>query len=288
MNSGALNILARRRSAGAGGISRACLCAILGCMLLLAACQGDNAPAAEAIDPVQVKMLATVYISPTPDAAAQQATRLALQPSLTAPPPTPQPTPTGFFGGVVGPPTDPPPQTPKHHPTQAFALIPGLPTERPSRCQTPPDERFGDMWRTEAPTAAQTMACPIEPAVDFSGVMQVFERGVMYFQADGPIWAIETTNDGFPNRHWTITQSLPPVEDTSSVSPPEGLRVPIFGFGAVWFGVAGVRDTLGFARTDEQQAALTFQRFEGGTLFLDTSSDVVYVLLADGTAFGPF
>jgi hypothetical protein len=110
----------------------------------------------------------------------------------------------------------------------------------------------------------------------------------MYFQANGPIWVIETTNDGFPNRHWTITQNLPPVENPESVvSAPEGLRVPLLGFGAVWFGVEGVRDTLGFARTEEQNVDLAFQRFEGGTLFKDISTDTVFVLLPDGRAFGP-
>ena len=72
------------------------------------------------------------------------------------------------------------------------------------------------------------------------------------------------------------------------VTPPEGLKIPLLGFGAVWFGVDGVRDTLGFARTDEQPVKLAFQRFEGGTLFKDISSDSVFVLLPDGRAFGPF
>jgi hypothetical protein len=122
----------------------------------------------------------------------------------------------------------------------------------------------------------------------FTGVVQVFERGVMYYQQGGPIWAIETTNDGFPNRQWFITQALPPVEGDQGITPPEGLKVPVFGFGGVWFGVSGVRDTLGFARTDEQSSPLAYQRFEGGMLFFDANSGIVFILLSDGSAYGPF
>jgi len=253
----------------------------------LAACESITPAASEETIPqVQAKLLATVYISPTPDAAQQQATRIAALPSLTAQPPTPLPSPTVYVGVFLEP-ADSDPDVPILDPTQVFALVPGLPTERPSRCQIPPDERFGEAWRSEA-NAARTLACPIEAITNFTGTVQVFERGVMYYQQGGPIWAIEVTNDGFPNKHWTITQSLPPVEGDPGITPPEGLRVPVFGFGAVWFGVSGVRDTLGFARTGEQQTQLAYQRFEGGTLFLDVSGETVFILLANGTAFGPF
>jgi hypothetical protein len=255
--------------------------------LLLAACQPDAAPQNSAITPVQAKLLATVFISPTPDAAQQQATRLAFQPTMPAPAPTALPSATVYVGVFLEPAADPDEDVPLLDPTQIFALIPNLPTERPSRCQIPVDPRFGEAWRS-AGQAAQAMACPVETPVEFTGVVQVFERGVMYFQGGGPIWAVEATNDGFPDRHWTITQALPPVEGDGGVTAPDGLKVPAFGFGAVWFGVAGVRDRLGFARTDEQQAQLMYQRFEGGTLFLDVTSDLVFILLSNGAAFGPF
>lgn len=263
----------------------ALLVAVL-CLPVLAACQPGVESVEDIITPVQAKLLATVYISPTPNAAEQQATRAASQPTQTAILATPLPSATVYVGEFLAP-DDSAEDAPILDATQAFALIPGLATARPSRCQTPADERFGEGWRSD-PGVNQTMGCPIEAAVDFTGVVQVFERGVMYYQQGGLIRAIETTNDGFPNRHWTVTQTLPPVEDTQGVSAPDGLRVPMFGFGSVWFGVEGVRDTLGFARTDEQQTPLAFQRFEGGSLFLDVAGGLVYVLLADGTAHGPF
>jgi hypothetical protein len=261
----------------------------VGLMLLLSGCQqGETVATVEPANQIQAKLLATVFMSPTPNEAEQQATRIAVQPALTSQPPTPPPTATIYVGVFLqGADTDEG-EAPMLDATQVFALLPGLATERPSRCQIPADTQFGDGWRND-PFTGDSLGCAIEDPTPFTGVVQVFERGVMYFQAGGPVWAIETTDDGFPNRHWTITQSLPMVENPELVvTEPQGLKVPLLGFGAVWFGVQGVRDTLGFARTDEQQAQLVFQRFEGGTLFRDISSDTVFVLLPDGRAFGPF
>jgi len=52
--------------------------------------------------------------------------------------------------------------------------------------------------------------------------------------------------------------------------------------------VPGVRDAIGFAQTDEQQASLATQRFAGGTLLSDASSGQVFVLYADSTLAGPY
>ncbi len=266
---------------------RRLLCVVL--LLAVAACQQTGTqPTVEAVTAVQAKLLATVYISPTPDEADQQATRVALRPTLTAPPPTAPPTSTPYVGVFLQGVNDNQDDVPILDATEVFALVPGLATAIPSRCEIPEDPIFGENWHSD-PFAGGSLGCAIEPLTSFDGVVQVFEHGVMYYQASGPIWAIETTNDGFPDRQWTITQNLPQVENPESVvTPPEGLKIPLLGFGAVWFGVEGVRDTLGFARTDEQPVKLAFQRFEGGTLFKDISSDSVFVLLPDGRAFGPF
>jgi len=256
----------------------------------LGACQpSDTQPTLEADSGVQAKLLATVYISPTPSPAEQQATQAALRPTLTSAPPTIQPTPTVYVGVFLqGVSDENDAEAPILDATEVFALIPDLATAIPSRCQIPEDAVFGETWRSD-PFAGQSLGCAIEELTRFDGIVQIFEHGVMYFQSNGPIWAIETTNDGFPDRQWTITQNLPPVENPESiVTPPDGLRVPLLGFGAVWFGVEGVRDTLGFARTEEQPVDLAYQRFEGGTLFKDLSTDTVFVLLPDGRAFGPF
>jgi hypothetical protein len=255
--------------------------------LILAACQSATPAPTDSLQPaVQAKLLATVHMSPTPNEAEQQGTRLALQPTLTAQP-TDAPATATVYIGVFLEPADSGDDVPILDATQALAFAPEIPTERPSRCQIPVADKLGESWRSD-PQAGIALGCAVESIVEFEGVVQIFERGVMYFQSGGFIWAIETTSDGFPNQHWTVTQTLPEVTDTAGVTAPPGLLVPQFGFGSVWFGIDRVRDTLGFARTDEQRASLAFQRFDNGTLFGDLGSGLVYVLLSDGAAFGPF
>ena len=256
-------------------------------MLILAACQTATPAPADNLQPaVQAKIIVTVPMSPTPNEAEQQATRRAIEPTLTAPATAAPPTATVYVGVFLEP-ANTGDDVPILDATQALALAPQIPTERPSRCQIPVAAQLGESWRND-PQAGTALGCAVETIVEFEGVVQIFENGVMYFQNDGPIWAIETTNDGFPNQQWTVTTALPPVEDTSDINPPPGLQVPRLGFGSVWFGIDRVRETLGFARTDEQRARLAFQRFDNGTLFGDINSGLVYVLLSDGTAFGPF
>ncbi len=259
----------------------------LATILLLAACQTATPAPADNLQPdVQAKVLATVFMSPTPNEAEQQATRRAIEPTLTAPPTAAPPTATVYVGVFLEP-AESGDDVPILDATQALAFAPQIPTVRPSRCQIPVAAQLGETWRDD-PTAGPALGCAIEPVVTFDGVVQIFENGVMYFQSNGPIWAIETTNDGFPNQHWTVTTTLPPVDEASSITAPPGLQVPQLGFGSVWFNIDRVRETLGFARTDEQRASLAFQRFDNGTLFGDINSGLVYVLLSDGTAFGPF
>jgi hypothetical protein len=106
----------------------------------------------------------------------------------------------------------------------------------------------------------------------------------MYWRGDtGEIWAIAPGTSG---RFWFVANA-PPAEETP-ITAPEGLRVPTLGFGNVWRGVNGVREALGFARTDEQPASFTLQRFQGGTLLKDGSSGQVFALAGDGVAYGPY
>jgi hypothetical protein len=108
----------------------------------------------------------------------------------------------------------------------------------------------------------------------------------MYWRGDtGEIWAI-TTSGPFAGRYWTVQQSAD--ENNADILAPEGLRVPVRGFGGLWRSVPEVRDALGFARTDEQELAMQSQRFESGLLLLDSSAGLVFALIVDGTVYGPF
>jgi|FLYN01.1.fsa_nt_gi hypothetical protein len=255
---------------------------------LLAACQPTATPTAfVASEPaVEPKQLATVYMSPTPNAAEQEATRLASRPTPTVAPPTPLPSATPYIGVFLG---EAEAASEEGLPIVNPALFdeeqPGfaLPTAVAASCPVQSDPIFGENWSAD-PAVAQAMACPIEAATQFNGTVQLFERGVMYWRGDtGEIWAIAPGTSG---RFW-YAPNAPPAEETP-ISPPEGLRVPTMGFGNVWRGVSGVREALGFARTDEQPASFTIQRFQGGTLLIDGSSGQVFALVGGGTAYGPY
>jgi hypothetical protein len=118
--------------------------------------------------------------------------------------------------------------------------------------------------------------------------MQLFESGVMYFIPSGEIWVMAPGGVA-GGQYWYVP--IAPPDQGWEVPPPEGLRMPTLGFGAVWKAVDGVRQTLGFARTDEQAASVSVQRFDGGALFLDSSAGQVFALIGDpdnGIAYGPF
>ena len=72
--------------------------------------------------------------------------------------------------------------------------------------------------------------------------------------------------------------------------PPGGLKMPQQGFGAVWKAVDGVRQTMGFARLDEQSASLAIQRFDHGALIRDETAGQTFILVGrdTGSAYGPY
>jgi hypothetical protein len=252
-------------------------------LILLAACQpATPTPEQAAIVPVvQSKLLATVYISPTPDEAEQQATRFADPATPTAPPPTAPPTETPYVGVFLG----------EAVLDEGEIFNPGLLTTRPPLelptippglvCAIPTDPIFGTAW-SEDETVVRTLGCALEASDPFIGSLQIFENGVMYFRNSGEIWAI-APGEG---KYWFVPQA--PSVSNEDVLAPDGLRVPTMGFGGMWRGVDGVRQALGFARLEEQAAPITLQPFQNGTLLHDGASGQNFVLLGDGTAYGPY
>jgi hypothetical protein len=83
-----------------------------------------------------------------------------------------------------------------------------------------------------------------------------------------------------------------PPEQPIGETPPEGLRLPVSGFGATWIGIPGVRQALGFGRTEEAGTPILVQRFLGGLLIQDMSTEQTFALLgvsaATGVVYGPF
>jgi hypothetical protein len=267
---------------------KAGLCALLlSALLALAAC----APAQSDIAPlptiVEAKVLATVYLSPTPDAAQAQATLLAQRAVQATPAPTVTPSPTVYVGVFLQGAPEQDSGIPVIDPT-LIGLPPEPPTPQPPVCpDLPVDERLGTAWLND-PVESSALGCPIEVAIPFEGAIQVFERGVMYYQPGGAIWAIAP---GFitPGRYWTLPRELPPVDPSGvGVVPPPGLRLPEGALASVYFGVEGVREALGFAQLEEQRGSLIYQRFANGTVFTDLASGQAFILSGANDAHGPF
>ncbi|MFZ4828931.1 MAG: hypothetical protein ACOYLB_16395 [Phototrophicaceae bacterium] len=229
-----------------------------------------------------VKQLATVFMSPTPNAGEQQATRLAATaPASLSNMTESVPSPTPYVGIFLG---DAASNAGSLLNLTAFAPL-APPTATPAvdltRCTiAPANDIFGERWMTNA-EVVRSMGCPLEVITPFEGRSQVFQGGVMYYRPSGEFWVI------VPNgRYWYL--GVAPAIEQPPVSAPSGFLIPQFGFGAVWQGQEGVRDALGYALTEEVDASLAYQRFEGGTLFYDRSVDQLYVLVLAGVRVGPF
>jgi hypothetical protein len=264
-----------RRFAVPGGL-------LLITIVLLAAC-GTATPTPISLPPsLMPKLLATVYISPTPNAQEMDATRLASPPTET-PVPNLAPTPTVYVGVFLGEADTANDSGPVINPV----LINNPPTAIAQESAVPPcpaqaDALFGTGWQGD-PVVRQALGCPTELASAMDGTAQVFERGVMYARPTGEVWAIVPD----VNRFWYYPVPLPPPPGDVP-PPPSGLLPPSATFVVVWRSVHGLSDALGYARTDDQPSSLSTQHFQGGMLLADGSSGQVFVLLADGRAFGPY
>jgi hypothetical protein len=253
-------------------------------VLFIAACQ-PTTPTTSG-DPFagvpNVKLLATVVAPPTPDAITQSSSA----PAPTLLPPTPAFTATPYIGIFLGGGASEQQQifdaARFTTPTAVLATL-----EPITVCEFTPDERYGTGWATSN-VVVTTLGCPGETAASYEGALQLFERGVMIFIPSGEIWSIA---QGVPSgRYWYVATA--PPEQPINETPPEGLRLPGQGFGAVWMGVTGVRQALGFARTDEEVTPILVQRFIGGVLIQDMSTEQTFALLgataATGAVYGPF
>lgn len=250
-------------------------------MVMIAGCGATSTPTPEAIVPaVMPKILATVYISPTPDAAQLEATRAAVPPTITQPPSVPTTVPTAYVGVFLGE---------AEVAEVGPAMVPQMfnpPTEAPPitiapTCPAQADPLFGTRWAGEA-ALVQALGCPVELVSAYDGKLQVFERGVMYSRPGGEVWAISPSAETY----WYVPVALP--APPNMVVPPAGLLAPSAEFLPAWQAAQGLSDALGFARLEAQDAAISTQRFQGGVLLADGSSGQVFLLLANGTAHGPY
>jgi uncharacterized protein with LGFP repeats len=152
-------------------------------------------------------------------------------------------------------------------------------------CVIPVDATFGTAWNSSTVVAA-TLGCPIQEMFGFNGAVQIFERGAIYRRGDSrEMWAIAPGGIA-AGEYWYVAQ--PPALPETSIEAPPGYLVPRGDFFALWLGIFGIRDTLGFATTREQDIGVHLQRFDGGTLFKDVVAGQVFALFNDGSAYGPY
>lgn len=256
--------------------------------LLVSACSSLNATQSAALSTpvVQPKILATVFISPTPNEQERAATRAAVD----SQPPTPLPSrtapPTAYIGVFVGDAAGADGEGVVNASLFEGTLAVNLPTLGAPGCAYPVDPVYGINWTTNT-SAVSDLGCAGEPSSHYIGTQQIFEHGVMYWIPSGEIWSLAPSG-GIDGRFWYVEQA-PPLQEWT-VPVPEGLRMPQQGFGAVWKAVDGVRQTLGFARVDEQSASLDVQRFDGGALIRDETAAQTFVLVGrdTGIAYGPY
>lgn len=254
-------------------------------VFLLVGCDSLSGTQPTQAEPIAVanRPLATVYISPTPNAEQVRATSLASSPTPTPATPSPTPRPTEYVGVFIG----------EAEPLQgaivdpdAFASIstPLAPTVAPAECTTTIDPAYATIWRAES-LISQRLGCPIQLAIGFEGEVQVFTNGVMYQRKDtDELWAMLPDTRG---GQYFYYETQPDIS-TVGIDAPQGFFVPSDDFGGVWMGQAGLQDTIGFAQTPPLNINMGHQRFTGGTFFLDSTSGQTFALLADGTLYGPF
>lgn len=271
---------------GAIPYARASLTLVVLCFA--AACSSLNATQSAALSTpaVQPKILATLYISPTPNDQEREATRLAVGVQSPTPPPSRTPAPTAYVGVFMGDASSADGGAVGDAARFEGTLAVDLPTLAAPGCAYPVDPVFGTTWTSNTP-AVSNLGCAGEPPSHYIGTQQIFEHGVMYWIPSGEIWSISPSG-GIDGRFWYV-ETAPPDQGWT-VPPPEGLRMPEQGFGAVWKAVDGVRQTLGFARVGEQSASLAIQRFDGGALIRDETAAQTFVLDGrdSGVAYGPY
>lgn len=253
--------------------------------LLIAACDtaGDVALTPSA---TPARLLATAFISPTPNPDQVRATQLAITPTVAVPTMTVQASPSPFVGVFIG---EAERQDSSVHVEEPF-FAPDIsvfaqPTANANRCGIIVDRAYVTAWQT-TPDVNSELGCPIQAAFGFFGTVQIFENGIMYRRDDTrEIWAI--TTDG-QRGTYDYVENLPQV-DIQGMSVPNGLLPPQGDFAVMWLNVEGLRDRLGYARTEAQSdVALGAQRFTSGTFLLDANSGQSYALTNDGRVFGPF
>lgn len=121
--------------------------------------------------------------------------------------------------------------------------------------------------------------CPDGPAESLTVAEQPFERGRMVWVPDDVGAQVYVMYTDGKAESWADEWVEGEPETDPGIQPPAGLFQPRRGFGAVWRGVTGLRDRLGWALAPESAAQTRVQRERFG---VDAKGWHVFLRLADG------
>lgn len=226
-------------------------------------------------------------IPPTPDFMAE--TRVALvTPTL---PPSRTPSPTWTPSITPNPTVTPLPPSatpfptaiplPSATPFQPIVILPtpggiSMPPAAPSSCTA--------SWFFSSRTPA---GCPTGSAQSVAAASLAFERGQMFWTShEGMIYVLYADGnqpawDRFAD---TFNESMP--ERDPNIVGPQGIwQQPRRGFGTIWRTTPGVRDRLGWALREWEDAyTMTYQQADasaGGTIYMNGPDGKIYELRGD-------
>jgi len=158
-------------------------------------------------------------------------------------------------------------------------------------CCTLPEGVFGTIWNNDALLQAK-LSCPtsghpriLAAAWEVQTSFQRFERGAMLWSNQigwygQPVIYVLHADGTFQRFNDTYAPDTDPY--SGGETPPEGLIEPALGFGKLWRGEPGVRESLGWASGEEMPGAGRFQLFFGGNMIWLSQRQETYVLL-EGT-----
>lgn len=258
--------------------------------LFLSACQPTPVYQTPTIEPVTInKRLATIAPTLTPNVAevSEQQTAVAIQ---ATPIPTLTPQPTLYIGVFLGE-TSQDPFAPILSISNASQIAENNPTALPSGvriiCDIPEDQIFGGDWKANS-RVVNELRCPIQIMFGFTGRIQIFEGGAMYYRPEtGEVWAITPARTDQIGRYWYLGQTAV-LENVGIGDIPAGRLAPDDEFVSMWLAIPELRDLIGYALQRSFNGDINVQRFDGGSLFLDANSGLSFALLLNGDAIGPY
>lgn len=146
---------------------------------------------------------------------------------------------------------------------------PGVPITNPppsgivTNCPTGIANEFAALYQNA--TISAGIGCPTAGTASTVMVQQRFQNGLMFWRETKEMWALFGASGTFVKTSDQWNETIPATDP--GLAPPPGFSQPVRGFGYAWRSNTQIRDTLGWASTDEQSYTGVIQPFERGIMF---------------------